>query len=394
MGRAKEAYLAAQERGWQSRDTTVCSQCIQVEALAEFVEEHATHNACSYCGEKADEPIAVAFDELMQRIMETVRRYYAEPNAAGTPYVDGEYLDESIDTHEMLFNLDFEVARLVYEDVIRAIDNHDWIPCAGQTWLGRHPAQIWHGAWRHFSQYIKHESRFVFLLNAAVDDEPDSLPVSDVLDLVAQTARSLELFETLPAETMLYRVRVASDGEILETLQEVGPPPKALTTAGRMNPAGIPYLYTALEAATGIAETVKAPPTRVGLARFATVTPLTVLDLTRLGEPPDIWDEDYLLRQQILFFRDLIDSITAPVAKDGMEHVSYVPTQVIAEYVRHVVKHEGLPVNGVLYPSAIRPGGRNLVLFPIEEDWTALVRLFEVEMLDIENWPQLTAQVT
>ena len=54
-----------------------------------------------------------------------------------------------------------------------------------------------------------------------------------------------------------------------------------------------------------------------------------------------------------------------PLKKNGMEHIEYVPSQVVSEYFALVFDvSNGECLDGILYPSAIKTNGRNLVLFP------------------------------
>lgn len=74
-------------------------------------------------------------------------------------------------------------------------------------------------------------------------------------------------------------------------------------------------------------------------------------------------------RGAILFLREFVKSISAPVVHDGGEHVEYVPTQVLTEYFRkHVSAPDGSPLDGIVYPSARRRGGRSLVVFRSREE--------------------------
>ncbi|ASF45484.1 RES family NAD+ phosphorylase [Methylovulum psychrotolerans] len=59
--------------------------------------------------------------------------------------------------------------------------------------------------------------------------------------------------------------------------------------------------------------------------------------------------------------------ISKPVTKDGSEHIEYVPSQVVSEYFALVFQPaKGKNLDGILYPSSVHSGGRNLVLFPSE----------------------------
>lgn len=58
------------------------------------------------------------------------------------------------------------------------------------------------------------------------------------------------------------------------------------------------------------------------------------------------------------------------MAKDGHEHIDYVPSQVICEYLAQVFEPAlGTRLGGLIYPSAVHPGGKSLVVFPEDRYW-------------------------
>jgi hypothetical protein len=66
----------------------------------------------------------------------------------------------------------------------------------------------------------------------------------------------------------------------------------------------------------------------------------------------------------------------APVTKDGREHIDYVPTQIVTEYIRHLYSHPEYGVaRGVLYSSVRGVGGCCVLFFDndqcgnIEKGW-------------------------
>ena len=67
----------------------------------------------------------------------------------------------------------------------------------------------------------------------------------------------------------------------------------------------------------------------------------------------------------------------ASVTKDGREHIDYVPTQIVTEYIRHLYSHPDLGiVRGVLYRSAMGEGECCVLFFhndqccDIAKEWT------------------------
>ncbi|HBC3478543.1 TPA: RES family NAD+ phosphorylase, partial [Vibrio cholerae] len=60
---------------------------------------------------------------------------------------------------------------------------------------------------------------------------------------------------------------------------------------------------------------------------------------------------------------------TAPVRKDGLEHIDYVPTQVVSEHFRFIHKtKEGKKVDGIIYPSSKFNKRNAIVLFCDDKD--------------------------
>jgi hypothetical protein len=56
--------------------------------------------------------------------------------------------------------------------------------------------------------------------------------------------------------------------------------------------------------------------------------------------------------------------IGGEVKLDGRQHIEYVPTQVVCEYIRHRLPERlGEPVHGLAWESTRASGGRNVVLF-------------------------------
>ena len=79
-----------------------------------------------------------------------------------------------------------------------------------------------------------------------------------------------------------------------------------------------------------------------------------------------------MIREGLLFLDRFVNDISQPVAKDGSEHVDYVPSQVICEYFALIYTvADSRRLDGLVYPSALLPGGRNLVLFPTERGQNA-----------------------
>jgi len=127
------------------------------------------------------------------------------------------------------------------------------------------------------------------------------------------------------------------------TAKDLGAPPPEAAAQSRMSPAGIPMFYAADDAETALAETVDPPRTRVKAATigtFETTDDCRIVDLRRLPAPPSYFDdspEARALQAPLGFLHGFRHDVSARIERDGRIHVEYVPTQVVCEYLRHVL---------------------------------------------------------
>jgi RES domain-containing protein len=368
MGVAKTEWMDAQERGWSAPDTYVCANCVDDPYLKTLIQDNASSDTCDYCGRQdTSGDIAAEAEVVVKAIYDTVHTYYCEPASGGVPY-DGGFIIDPIDISEVLDDLDFNGHPGFVEAVTGAEVNGDcFVPAADGYWGGSHRHEVLSGAWQLFSHAVKHETRFHFANTPREAESPYDIDIADVLPMIAEHLR--QFICTLPAGVEVHRARIRHRGQTWQpTADQMGPPPKTLTTAGRMNPAGIPYLYTSFDKTTSRREIgVPARTSRsVFTAVFTVTSPLTVIDLTALPPLPSVFDIDNkAAREQALFVRGFVDAISIPVTKDGSEHIDYVPSQVVCEYLAQVFNAgKDIKLAGLIYPSAVQTDGKNLVVFP------------------------------
>jgi RES domain-containing protein len=401
MGLTKHAWIESQERGWDAPNRHVCAVCFEDEYLKSVIENEAIENRCDYCGREDDAgtPIAAPLSAVLEPIAQALFANFEEPGAAGLPRDTGEWIGEEriTDTDDALLSLPLECESDLFEDIARSFHNDAWYPCAKGFWLHL-PAHVELAySWKSFVGHVKHHSRYFF----AADEEQERMqadrdygPIA-LLNKIGRLSESLGLVRTVPARTNLFRVRKAPRDGTYTTFQDLGPPPHQFATAGRMNPAGISYFYLALEERTALAETLDNPPTRVILAAFVLKVDIRVLDLTHLPPIPSVFDNDeYENREAILFLDGFIDAVSEPTKKDGREHIDYVPSQVVSEYFAQVFNlgEKDGNLDGILYPSAVMPSGKNLVLFPPRDhrpQSSDLVTLESVKAIEVANWDRL-----
>ncbi|MXX88667.1 MAG: RES family NAD+ phosphorylase [Boseongicola sp. SB0677_bin_26] len=178
-----------------------------------------------------------------------------------------------------------------------------------------------------------------------------------------------------PGSLTLYRGRKANSPtdrrKIKEApAKELGPPPEKLRGAGRMNPSGIPVFYGAFDVATSLAELRPFVGETVVVAEFDVLNPIVVLDTTKFESPPkslNLFAKSYNERLSLWgFMAEFMTEISLPCLPND-EHLDYIPTQVVAEYLvhEHLVKVacEERHIEGLIFRSAQYPKGKNIVLF-------------------------------
>ncbi len=397
MGGVKHAWIESQERGYDAPDKHVCADCVEDPFLKDLISNSVVEPTCDYCDKTSDDPIAAPVDAIMPSIAYALHSNFAPPESAGVPRDDGDWVDGGriTDTADALESFPLSCHDDLRQEIADAFHNDAWYPCTGGHWLDTSLHDHLRYSWEHFVAVVKHQSRFFFSVGDKKKRErEDSLAPIDILRRISELVQTLGLIYEIAPKTELFRVRRTNPDEMFSTLSELGPPPEEVATAGRMNPAGISYFYVALEKKTACAEVLDRPPTHGALASFAVQQKLIVLDLARVPDVPSIYDERVAHeREIILFLKGFINAITKSTLKDGREHVEYVPSQVVSEFFAQVFRtKDKQSLDGIVYPSAVMPGGRNLVIFPprdYKRPLDKLVALTRVFPLHVSDWPAM-----
>ena len=88
------------------------------------------------------------------------------------------------------------------------------------------------------------------------------------------------------------------------------------------------------------------------------------MDFVQLPPRPHFFDSQISIedRYRLLFLHSFVNDVSKKIERDGKEHVEYVPTQIVTEWVR-MLSLNGERVDGIRYPSAQCSGGSSIVLF-------------------------------
>lgn len=367
MGQAKREMMKWQELGCRPvGDKFICPNCVEDYALKEFIEQHASNTDCDYCNQTYDQPVCAEANALIEHIAESISYEYEDPvHSVGYCSAEGGYLLPTMDSSDLL--CDFELGEF-HEDASNALHGL-WVE---KDPYGDRPWEHMLSSWGAFADHVKHQQRFFFPRAPSSSSET---PSASILDEITQIAFDAGIIRTVATGTQFFRARQHPAGEIPTQSSELGTPPTEIALASnRMSPAGIPMFYAADDLATARAETEVRDPTKaemtVGL--FVVNTELHILDLADLPSVPSLFDEKRRhLRTGLKFIRAFADELALPIDRDGREHIEYIPTQMVSEYIRTVLKlPNGSSLDGIRYRSSKNPDGICVCLFLAHADFT------------------------
>jgi hypothetical protein len=354
--------------------TLVCPHCFGERGLTKQIEEirpDFPNEKCSFHPQYKGVPI-----KAVAAIVDAVFR--AHYGFADYGY-DGEQLDEPLEfvIGDLVQAVDDQIARALVTQLVE--DDDYWPPDGGEAFYDEtnnyqflKPHFFRHsGLWKEFCEGIVHRQRFFN---------------TDVRELIAEIFDGVQYQRDHKSRPAVYRIEpgkppgcffrarladeISARKKITENLaKELGPPPERLRKAGRMNPAGVCCFYGAFDMQTCIAELRPRVGNIVIGAQFDLVRPVYVLDITRFNapiKPTSLFARTYLERQeQWAFMQNFRHEIARPISPND-EHLDYIPTQAVAEYLlhHHEFKRGGKPVKieAVIFQSAQNPSGKNIAM--------------------------------
>lgn len=221
--------------------------------------------------------------------------------------------------------------------------------------------------WYSFKDAIFYENRF-FVKHQLLDMLSEYM-ASNILTIesgkVYYRARIID--DNCINDHMIYKCYAAPEGEKLD-IKYVGkanpfkgltkeasfvPPKEVKVSAGRANPKYVKYLYVAESPTTAIFEVRPFIYDAVNIAKVQVNEPLKVANIAvelDLSNDKNATVEMYVMRM-----------IQRAFSKPTNNTDDYIPTQVIAEYIK------SLGYDGIRFNSSIHSGGVNLTIFNYEK---------------------------
>ncbi len=340
-------------------------------AIKEFIKKNGIRELCDWTGETA---ICVLMSDLIEFIDKRIQTLYVEPYYAGAGYDKEETFYE--DRFPGLFvqtSLEVLTDHLVDTpfEILKYISNK----LSEEYWTRKELYEPVEGEldaqnWERFKYLIKHKVRFMFFNESEKYKTPSYDNYSNPYTILKKFRDAIFTHELLiefkANELDIYRARMHKKQEKQLNFLELGPPPEKIAQANRLSPAGITMFYGALEEETAIIEVldINKPDYFITTGRFSNLKPLKLIDFSLL-KWISIFDEgNEKKRETYVLLYQFIEDLIKPISNDGSQHIDYIPTQVVTEYLKNSFSSElNQEIHGLIYPSTKRKGYKNVVLF-------------------------------
>lgn len=366
MSRVKEKYLEDDQMGYISgKNFNVCEKHFDEKDILKFILENGDTNLkCSFCDETEDDieiTTKITWDDLLGRIVPCIKNFYDDP-ANGLSYVsaEGGYLGNTYDTLELLqdvigIDAEFEVV----EEIANSITQEFWTEAEfyGETYTDH-----LNYTWEAFSDLVKYKVRYVFNEVEVKSNNYDSshkpfLILKDIGRFITQ----LNLIITVPEKSNFFnqyiffqRARQHKATDKVSACQDIGSAPNNFAGANRFSAEGISIFYGAENEDTAINEVINVEKKDefISIGNFYPAKELNLIDLRNIPKIGFFDTENIKLIEPARFLKMFVESISQKLEKDGNERIEYIPSQIVTEYLRHVLPTSlKRTVHGIVYKS-------------------------------------------
>jgi hypothetical protein len=360
----------------------ICSGCVGEEFLKAEIRKSGEQSVCSYCGKRRK---TISMTDLADEFDGAFERHFyrtsTEPNdyeymllkdressydfeRHGEPVLD--VIQEIGDVSEEIADDLLEILGERHGDYERDKMGEENDFDSGSYYSVRKTSIAdLYSQWRQFQLSVQTESRY---FNNTAETFLNDIFLELGEDGTRDGGKAIIAGGPDTPLGALYRARVfqsdiSFEGALKRPDRELASPPFRSAKAGRMNAHGISLFYGATDRSVAIAEVRPPVGSRAMTGEFRILRRIKLLDLEalrRLEVIGSYFDPRYLSSlQRAMFLGFLSQEMAKPVMPDD-EQFSYLPTQVIADYLAN----SRFRLDGIIYPSVQgKDGMRNIVLF-------------------------------
>ena len=353
----------------------ICANCIDEEYFKKHIESNNILGICTYCGNKKN---ILELNTIIKDIIEGIEFIYDDP-VNGLGYSDGEYVKgngDILDTYDLLTDKFEFGGSKAFQDILDSLPNQLWCK---KVFYGLDTAQEKIYTWDYFVNQVKYKTRYFFIQEKINMDE--HLPYNKPFDILKDFATSIEklnLIDKLNKGSIIYRARRNENGKKYKSPAELGTPKaKECVKPNRMSPAGIPMFYGSQTKETCLSE-LRNVKGEYSIGKWMLTEELSILNLTLFfkfdkdtnkyyyPDFPSVFDIDN--RKNIFEYQFILKfaSDLSGKVNDNVASIEYIPTQIVAEYLKKIALFNNNNLDGICFYSSI-DGGINYALF-IEQE--------------------------
>lgn len=313
----------------------VCPACIKEKYLSSYISEQGKVGFCDYC--KHDDKV-LPIGDIASLIEDGFDFLYKRQNNK-EEVIENVTKDFPLngsknfkDTCDLIKQWIAPVYIELSSDLFEVIQYKTWFDDS-KYYLNSGEKK--HYTWDYFSYVVKHQTRYIFTqVCHPLGSLFGYLQPSEILDVTLGLFTKFGLYTILPKDTIIYRARPTKCDHNLPAKELGSPPAELCKQANRFSPAGISMFYGAEDKETCLLEIDEQVAV---IGKWSLTEEIKILDLTKCicAGRPSIFDKkhrgDYHDYQYILDFKE---DLSNPIERDGCEHYEYVPTQIVAEFLR------------------------------------------------------------
>ena len=347
-------------------------------ALKNFIRKNGIEEYCDWTEKMA---ICISIEDLAEYIEKSLLTEFDEPYALGAGYdKEEEYYEDRFpgllvqSSEELLQDLMIDTPFEVRDYIAKFLSNEYW---TSKNLYSPSTGEILFKSWEQFTDLIKYKVRFMFFSKNLKREKPtyeDYTNPYNILDEIGEGIKKHELVSSYkPYSLKIFRARQHSIDKVIKSVSELGSPPENRAQANRLSPAGIPMFYGAFDINTALIEVTDFGKVNeaASVGTFTNLQKLNLIDFSEL-KWISIFDlEKRHLRESYVLLGKFLSDLSSPISNDGTQHIDYVPTQVVTEYLKNTfTTDKEQEVHGLIYPSSKNKNKNCVVLFFTQEHLT------------------------
>jgi len=314
--------------------SNVCNKCFEDKELKGFILSQKKIGKCSFCQSEFEEIIAI--EELLDFFKELFENFQ--------PIKQGKSLISIIQKNWNLFS-NLECGNQILNFTLCKIgtkikNSEDFVDFNNEILEN---INYWH----KFKHKLIWESRYLANINYLTED--------------LGWDGFFESKSIIKKEDIFYRARLhINANEKVFVKEQMFAPPKEITTAGRANPMGIPYLYLCDNIKTILYEIRASYLDEVSIATFGIKQDINnVILISDFTEIPTLYHPNRVNKniKSTLLKQIISKDLSKPMRRYDSE-LDYIPTQFICEFIKIFTD-----VQGLKFRSSLHNIGNNLVIF-------------------------------